>query len=210
MTLRGCNLLVMGLLLCPAIAGAQMMPPGMDVRPRAPSDDDTLILTLPDRDNPARRVECGSGSYEQIISDCTEVLAVPGLDRGKRIAAFVNRATARYWLRQYPGAAVDYDQAIALQPSHLQAVLGRAVTWREMAQYDRAIADFDSALRLKPDWPELYLQRAAAYAANGDDARALADLDRVLRLAPNNATARLNRNIVLYRQQLALSRTPAQ
>jgi tetratricopeptide (TPR) repeat protein len=198
-------------LLCSEMAVAQMMPQppgGMSMGPRPLVQDDGVIVTLPDRDNPVRLVECGSGSYEQIISDCSEVLALPRLDRAKRAAAFVNRATARYWLRQYPGAAADYDQALALQPGSLQAALGAALAYREMRHYERAIADFDTAIRLKSNWLELYLQRAVAYAEAGDYPKALADLDRVLRSEPNNATARLNRSIVLYRQELAAQQSP--
>jgi tetratricopeptide (TPR) repeat protein len=200
--LRACRIALLTLAAVPA--GAQMAPPGMmdSLRPPLQSDDDTLILTIPDRDNPTRHVRCGEGSYQQMISDCSEVLSVPNLDYRRRAAAFLTRATARYWLREYPEAIRDYGQALALDARNLNATLGRALAYRESRQYAAAIVDFDAAIRLKSDWADLYLHRAIALAENGDDAKALADLDHVLKLAPNNVIARLNRNIVEYRQEI--------
>jgi tetratricopeptide (TPR) repeat protein len=203
--LRASSSLVIVLLFGAAGASAQMMPDtSMTIGPRsmAPGGDD-LILTLPDRDNPPRRVNCGEGSYEQIISDCSEVLSVPSLDQRKRASAFLNRGTARYWLRQYPDAAADYDRALALDPRNLPALLGRGMANRQMHEYDRAVADFDAAVALKPDLMELYMQRAAVLSEKGEDAKALKDINSVLSEAPDNPTARLNNSILLYRLMLA-------
>jgi lipoprotein NlpI len=155
------------------------------------------------RNSELRLIACGAaGRADKILADCTELLAGSALRGERRVAAFVHRARAHLRLGQSREAILDYEQALLLQPDSLPAALGRALARRAGGDTAHAVSDFDAVIALKPGVPELYIYRAVAHSQSGDDAAALADLDRALTLDPANETARLDRNIVLYRQSV--------
>ena len=79
------------------------------------------------------------GRYQEAIEPLTEALKLdPSLS-----LAFNARGFAYFRLKQYPQALADFDQAIRLNRSYVNAYINRSVTRR--AAGDKAGADADQA-----------------------------------------------------------------
>jgi tetratricopeptide (TPR) repeat protein len=76
---------------------------------------------------------------------------------------------------QYNLAIIDFNKAIAIDPTFSWAYLGRGNCYFAIQQYDSAIADYTKLIELTPNDPIGYQNRAYAYEAKGDHARAQAD-----------------------------------
>jgi tetratricopeptide (TPR) repeat protein len=87
--------------------------------------------------------------YEEAIESYTHAIA---LDRNLA-AAYNNRAYTYMKLEQYALALPDLDQAIALRPDYINALMNRGDIYNYYYQIDRtrAIADYDRVLAADPD-----------------------------------------------------------
>jgi tetratricopeptide (TPR) repeat protein len=104
------------------------------------------------------------------------------------------------WLYQrqmdnHEQAILNYNCAIALDPSAVVAYNNRGLAYYYKSDYDRAIADFDQAIQLQPGFALAYNGRGLAYADKGDYDRAIADFDQAIQLQPYFAEAYGNRGI---------------
>lgn len=96
----------------------------------------------------------------------------------------------------YDRAAVDYDQALRLNPSLAAAFLKRGNAYASKGEQDHAIKDYDQAIQLDPKNAtniNAYTDRAAAYVSKGDYDRAIPDCDQAILLDPNNFVAFVKR-----------------
>jgi tetratricopeptide (TPR) repeat protein len=137
--------------------------------------------------------------------------------------AYFKRASAFRELddRQYDRALADYDQAIRLDPKHLEAYNGRGFLHRMKGQYDRAIADIDEVLRVQPWNATALSNRGIAYRMKHDYDRAIADFTEAIRLVPMDAGLYHSRGLAFegkgerdkaiadYNKVLSLHRSPA-
>ncbi len=89
-------------------------------------------------------------------------------------------------------ALSDYDQALAISPSFVDAYINRGIIYGESSLYGRAIKDFNEALAIDPSSAKAFLNRGAAFMGLGDYARAITDLERATALSPKNAAALYN------------------
>lgn len=69
----------------------------------------------------------------------------------KNVAAYVNRALARYNLNNLRGTMSDYDTAIDLDPQNFLAHYNRGLLRMQLGDDNRAITDFDFVIRMEPD-----------------------------------------------------------
>jgi protein O-GlcNAc transferase len=46
---------------------------------------------------------------------------------------------------------VSYDQALTIQPNHLETLNNRGAVLMELKRFDEALANYDQALALRPD-----------------------------------------------------------
>ena len=83
-------------------------------------------------------------------------------------------------------AIPDLDEAIRLNPAHVDAYRARGDCHRYREECDRAIADYEAALRLNPKDSLSCRGRGAAYRAKGELDRAIADYDTALQLNPKD------------------------
>ena len=94
------------------------------------------------------------------------------------------RATAERGMGRIHEAADWYDRAIALDPSRVKALHGRARTALERGESD-AVARFDTALSANPSDPDLWLGKAQSLNAAGDRQGALAIVEQIAAKAPD-------------------------
>jgi tetratricopeptide (TPR) repeat protein len=96
--------------------------------------------------------------------------------------------------RDYAGAIVQFDQAIAIDPGHIEAHYNRGLAYFNSTppQYDRAIADFTRVIELPSTQARKaisYLNRGVSYQRLGNHQQAVADLNQSITLEPNNPIA---------------------
>lgn len=93
----------------------------------------------------------------------------------------------------YSKAISLFDQALALDPEHLNAYLQRGFCHSLKREYEAAVADFSSVITRKPDHLWAYTSRGSAYGKWGQQELAIRDFNRVLELDPKNQEAYNNR-----------------
>jgi lipoprotein NlpI len=81
-------------------------------------------------------------------------------------------------------AIADFDKAIALLPTFVEAYHYRGNAYRRMAEYGRALSDYAEVLRLDPDRAYVHRDRAFAYCWMGDGPAALADFTTEWSMTP--------------------------
>ena len=73
----------------------------------------------------------------------------------------------------------EFDAAIRLQPTLVEAYVARADSYMALKDYDLAIADYTEALKLKSGDDLVYAKRGFAFAARGDLRDAQHDFEHV-------------------------------
>ena len=106
---------------------------------------------------------------------------------------------AKYHLRDYAGAILDYTMAIQLESDFAEAYNNRGNVKDELGQHFTAISDYDIAIRLKPDYAGAYLNRGVAKAKLGQHFAAISDYDIAIRLKPDDAETYYNRGVAKAR-----------
>ncbi len=116
----------------------------------------------------------------------------------------IGRKTKQQWLnegyahnkaKRYQEAVAAYSQAIALDPSYVDAYVNRGIAYRNLQEYQKAIADYDRAIALNPNYARAYHNRGYAYVDLQEYQKAIADYDRTIALNPNYARVYVNRGI---------------
>jgi tetratricopeptide (TPR) repeat protein len=83
---------------------------------------------------------------------------------------FNQRAFVHFLTRHYGKALVDLDAALALNPGHVGALSGRALTLLELGRLDEARDQLNEALAINPWLSERFLlQKGGPLAVPGDD-----------------------------------------
>jgi tetratricopeptide (TPR) repeat protein len=129
----------------------------------------------------------GNATREQSIGGCSAMIE-SGAYAGEELAIVLNnRGIAYFKDGRFESAIQDFDQAIALRPNFLSALISRGFAYLIMKNYGVAIAAFDHALEAYPDnAPSLY-GRALAKRATGDAAGADAGIAAAQRIDPTIA-----------------------
>ena len=87
---------------------------------------------------------------------------------------------------------MDLDQAVRLNPNHLNTRNNRGRVWLAKGELDKALADFEQALRTKPKHVNSHLNRGAAWERKGEFQKALDDYRAALQIDPNSRVAYSN------------------
>lgn len=103
--------------------------------------------------------------------------------------------------RDFAGALVEYDKAVAEAPEDPRGHAGRSAALRALGRLDEALAAVTRAIEVapKPD-ARLFLQRASLQIAHGHQAAALADLAKGIELDSSMGILYRTRGDVRYRQ----------
>ncbi len=90
-------------------------------------------------------------------------------------------------------AAIEFSQAIKLNPNYTYAYFLRAITYSQLQEHRLAILDGDRVIAINPKLTEVYYNRGIEKQAIGDIPGALADYERAIAIDPKFASAYLNR-----------------
>jgi tetratricopeptide (TPR) repeat protein len=88
-----------------------------------------------------------------------------------------------------------FSQAIALNPTYINAFIARGMVYHKMSNLDAAMGDYDEAIRLRPDHAKVFNSRGTTRYATGDLHAALLDFEQAIRLKPDYADAIRNRDV---------------
>ncbi len=121
--------------------------------------------------------------YEQAESDFTQAIRL-GINN---VPNYINRALARYNLKDLRGAMSDYDEALDLDPRNYIGLYNRGLLRAEVGDDNRAIEDFNKVLEMNPDNMMAVFNRALLLENTGDYDRAIDDYTKVLERYPEFA-----------------------
>jgi len=93
----------------------------------------------------------------------------------------------------YEEALEQFNMALILDPSSVDALLQRAFTSNILKSYDSAISDYTAVIELNPALISAYLSRGSAYNKLDRFEEALQDFNKVIELDPKNSEAYNNR-----------------
>jgi len=102
-------------------------------------------------------------------------------------AFYANRGNAHAALGQYDDALKDYDAALTLLPSMIEALSGRGNVLRALKRPDEAIASYDRAIAVRPDYAEAHFNKGQVQRDLGQARHALTCFKRALALRPQDA-----------------------
>jgi superkiller protein 3 len=84
-------------------------------------------------------------------------------------------------------AAASYEEALRLDPDHLDARVNLGIVRAGQGKFDEAIGHWVRALQLRPDCALAHNNLGVALTEQGKLEEARASLERALRLQPDNA-----------------------
>ena len=96
-------------------------------------------------------------------------------------------AERRFEDRDYQRALAEFDEALAADPDHLDALRGRARTLMQLGRHAEALAAYGEVLARAPDLAVAYANRGILQDRMGRYRAALGDYDRALALDPGLA-----------------------
>ena len=112
-----------------------------------------------------------------------------------------NRGYALLLLGEYELAIYDFDQAIAIDPSHAFAHNNRGLAYLRLGKVANALVDITYSLQLDPDNAYAHRNLGIYYYEHGDWPSALANLEQSAQLGPN--TPDLQEYLKLVKAHLA-------
>jgi tetratricopeptide (TPR) repeat protein len=117
---------------------------------------------------------------------CNRAISEEVLSFEDQVATYVNRGIIRARMNDWPGALLDYDRAIRLDPDEPEAYLNKGALVLKQHDWRAARALFDRAIEKRTRRPEFaYYGRAITSELAGDFAGALADYRKASELAPD-------------------------
>ena len=91
-----------------------------------------------------------SFSFALQVAGCTALIDTNRLTNDGAVFAYFNRGRAFARNKDYERAVADFTSALRIQPTHVQSLILRAVTYRVLKDPEHAKADLAEALRLDP------------------------------------------------------------
>ena len=85
-----------------------------------------------------------------------------------------------------PEAIPEFDAAISLNPTLVNAWLDRGIVFHRRREFDRAMADYTQAIALSEKCVDAYRNRALIFAQSERMTQAIADMDQAMRWAPDD------------------------
>lgn len=114
--------------------------------------------------------------------------------------AHFHLANLAYDAGKYDQSVAEFQRALALSPSSLEALSGLGLALAARGQTNEALAQFHTALAIDAGYSAARVNRAVLLAQSGDVSGAVSEYETVLRLDTNNIAARINLAKILFRQ----------
>ena len=111
---------------------------------------------------------------------------------------YLNSGNAKYNLKDYEGAILDYDKVIELSPDYADAFYNRGLAKYILKNYEDAIIDFTQAIQSNPNYTNAYNERGDAKYALEDYQGAILDYEKAIELNSDNENAYHNRGDAKY------------
>jgi tetratricopeptide (TPR) repeat protein len=124
---------------------------------------------------------CRGSDADAGIPACTRLIDNSSLSQKERADAYVERG-AFLDTKDPLRAIADYDKAIALDPTSVNAYNHRAIVYLKQDNYDRAIADRAKAIELNPQLAASYAGRGFPLFKKGEFDAAIADYTKAIEL----------------------------
>jgi len=105
---------------------------------------------------------------------------------GRVALSYVDRGVELSALGKYDEAMRDFDEAIKIDPTFMQAYNDRGVTRMRLKAYKEAVKDFDTALSYDPQNPDIFQNRGISYFHLNENGLAVADLEKATAISPQN------------------------
>jgi tetratricopeptide (TPR) repeat protein len=114
------------------------------------------------------------------------------------VEAYNGRGQAYLYLKRFPEALSDFDNAIQAGIVTPKLYLNKGKSLSNLKRFEEAIPALSRSLELEPKEPETWLLRAKAHQQLGNTAQALEDYGKALELEPKAVEARMNRAVILF------------
>jgi tetratricopeptide (TPR) repeat protein len=137
-----------------------------------------------------RYSDCSEGqNIARQIHGCTQIVELEEQEPQKnRASAYVYRALAYFFGRDFDRAIADLDKAIALYPNDPKTYNNRAAIYHEKGKHESAVADLTKAIEINPN-AVYFANRGRLYSEMGQVDRATADYAAAMALKQNDAIA---------------------
>ncbi len=136
-----------------------------------------------------------SGDYQSAIDTITNAIAIdPNQNLYK---CFNTRGAAKAHLGDYSGALTDYNKAIEINSSYVDAYYNRGVLRENIKDYSGALADYTKAIEINPSYADAYYSRGLVKAnskEHGDLKDACEDWKKAAELGDEGAAELLKKH----------------
>jgi tetratricopeptide (TPR) repeat protein len=102
-------------------------------------------------------------------------------------------------------ALADYNDALKLNPKHINAYYNRGLTYNRLKEDQKAIADYDQSIKLNPQFADAYFNRGLTHYRLGQDQKAIADLKKAAELFKNQGKTDLVKKAETVLQKIQAS-----
>lgn len=123
--------------------------------------------------------------YRNMLANADAILKVDP----KSSKAYLQRAKAKSYLKEYAEAMPDYATAIRYQRDNPDAYYNRGVNRLMMKQYKAAVTDFSGAIKYRPEDKESYFGRGVAKMQSYQYKSAVGDFTKAIQLDSTYADA---------------------
>ena len=128
----------------------------------------------------------GQPADGQAIGYCTQAIDQRDQPNSMQAVSFLNRGVLYATRGEWQLAVADYNSALELQPTLVEAFIDRGCAYAAQKQSTQAAADFTQALTLAPNRPAtVYFDRALAREDSGDLKGAYLDYRKAAQLDPS-------------------------
>jgi tetratricopeptide (TPR) repeat protein len=145
--------------------------------------------------------ENAQAAPDERIKACTLITESKQESARNRAIAYNNSGNAKRRNKDAQGAIADYVEAIALDPTYVNAYINRGISYEDLRDLNRALADYEAAIERDPKGGYAYSKRADIAFRRGQFDQAIADYDRAIALNTTVPVAAYRGRAAAWREQ---------